>query len=70
MSALPFRSAIGAILIVALPLHLSNCSQVKQVPMDQIGSGKKDYKNGVRRFVTKWYVNGAVVERIIQAPDR
>jgi hypothetical protein len=43
-----FRSTIGAILVVALPLHLSSCSQVKQVPIKQVGSGKKDYKTPYR----------------------
>ncbi len=35
-----------------------------------IQAGKKDYQRGVRTFVTKWLVNGAVIERTIQAPDR
>ena len=33
-----------------------------------IQTARKDYNRGVRTFVTKWLVNGAVVERTIQAP--
>jgi hypothetical protein len=32
--------------------------------------GKGEYKKGVRTFVTKWYSNGAEVERVYQAPDK
>lgn len=35
-----------------------------------IQTGKKDYQRGVRTFVTKWMVNGQVVERTYQAPDK
>jgi hypothetical protein len=31
---------------------------------------KGDYKRGVRTFATKWLVNGEVVDRTIQAPDK
>jgi hypothetical protein len=32
--------------------------------------GKKQYKRGVRSFVTKWLSNGSIVERTYQAPDK
>jgi hypothetical protein len=37
---------------------------------EAINFGKKEYQKGVRTFVTKWYSNGAEVERVYQAPDR
>lgn len=32
--------------------------------------GKKEYKKGVRTFVTKWLSGGQEVERVYQAPDK